>query len=518
MKNSICLFVLAFCLLMALMPQARATDFVPINQGDVLVITHEDLLTPGWYPGMIDVWETELLAQKQTQGYSVALYAISDGSDQFSIRQYLENNQGHFRFIYIIGEARRPENDVPVPFIVPFTDFDNGNIVPVWREVVQTLWQPYDGLYVVENDRGYIENIDSVCIGRIPAANTLEIMSYLAKSGNYISIEHQFPEWSKNILEAVNDVTSFDNGSSGPYVQAFWDAWEAEFPPGWPPTRLAISTGPATEEERASLFENHLNNNHYGLIHVVGTTGCDYLLADWYYGDSQYNFTNFDYLPFMLGMSCHIGAFDRYWEGVENECVVEKMLFHPNGGIIGTIAPTGGTLLPLNCVFPMRFWNVILSQNILNFGEILNVSIEQASGDVPIADFTLKMLMLLGDPTLNLPYDLAYAYLAGDVNMHAGGWPPVVTGPDVTYLLNFFRDYPTSVPCKFDGDLGLFWASADANGDCLVTGSDITKLTNVLRGIGFAKYCGDQETDNGHYEPAWPPIPGAAPLGWPNCE
>ena len=111
-----------------------------------------------------------------------------------------------------------------------------------------------------------------------------------------------------------------------------------------------------------------------------------------------------------------------------------------------------------------------------------------------------------------------YEYLAGDVNMHAGGWPPVVTGPDVTYLLNFFRDYPTSVPCKFDGDLGLFWASADANGDCLVTGSDITKLSNVLRGIGFVKYCGDQETDNGHYPPAWPPIPGAAPVGWPNCE
>ena len=54
-------------------------------------------------------------------------------------------------------------------------------------------------------------------------------------------------------------------------------------------------------------------------------------------------------------MSCHIGAFDRYWEGVENECVVEKLLFHPDGGIIAAIAPTGSTLLPQNCVFPIKF-------------------------------------------------------------------------------------------------------------------------------------------------------------------
>jgi len=37
-------------------------------------------------------------------------------------------------------------------------------------------------------------------------------------------------------------------------------------------------------------------------------------------------------------------------------------------------------------------------------------------------------------------------YLPGDVNMSGGAWPPAATGPDVTYLVNFFRGAPTNEP------------------------------------------------------------------------
>jgi len=107
-----------------------------------------------------------------------------------------------------------------------------------------------------------------------------------------------------------------------------------------------------------------------------------------------------------------------------------------------------------------------------------------------------------------------YEYLPGDINMSGGNWPPGATGPDVTYLVNFFRGVSTSVPCKFDGDLGLFWASADANGDCNIIGSDVTKMVNVFRGIGSILYCGN-------YEPCWPTpadLPPSMPTGWPYCE
>lgn len=77
----------------------------------------------------------------------------------------------------------------------------------------------------------------------------------------------------------------------------------------------------------------------------------------------------------------------------------------------------------------------------MNFGEILNTSIDQGMGEVPILDFTLDELVLLGDPTLNLPYDLKYEYLPGDANMGNGAWPPSVTGSDITYMVNYFKSY-----------------------------------------------------------------------------
>ena len=104
----------------------------------------------------------------------------------------------------------------------------------------------------------------------------------------------------------------------------------------------------------------------------------------------------------------------------------------------------------------------------------------------------------------------SYEYLPGDVNMFSETWPAAATGPDVTYLVNFFRGAPTSQACYLDG----FWASADANGDCSVIGSDVTKMVQVFRGIGNMLYCVN-------YEPAWhdpTEVPPTAPSGWPNCE
>lgn len=101
-------------------------------------------------------------------------------------------------------------------------------------------------------------------------------------------------------------------------------------------------------------------------------------------------------------------------------------------------------------------------------------------------------------------------YLPGDINMSAGVWPPAAVGADVTYLVNYFRSLPSSVPCFFDG----FWASADANGDCNIIGNDVTMLVNYFRGSGSLFYCPD-------YLPLWPTpadLPPLAPYGWPNCD
>jgi hypothetical protein len=91
------------------------------------------------------------------------------------------------------------------------------------------------------------------------------------------------------------------------------------------------------------------------------------------------------------------------------------------------------------------------------------------------------------------------------------------TGNDITYLVNFQRNVPSSVSCLFNGDLGLFWASADANGDCNVTGNDVTKLVNFYRNDPTAPnilFCN-------LYQPLYliqADVPDPLPEGWPFCE
>ena len=99
-------------------------------------------------------------------------------------------------------------------------------------------------------------------------------------------------------------------------------------------------------------------------------------------------------------------------------------------------------------------------------------------------------------------------YLPGDANMVNGAWPPAVIGSDLTFLVNYFRGLTQS--CLIDS----FFCSADANGDCQVIGSDVTRLQSYLNGGAFPTYCPD-------YPTLWPTLndrPASAPSGWPNCE
>ena len=392
-----------------------ATDFVPVNQSDVLVITHSQLRTPGWYPGMSGAWETELLYQKDLQGYDVALYEIQDGVDQTTIRSYIVNNQGSFQFVYILGDARRPEPEQEDPEnpTYPTANFSYGHIVPIWREVVQTYWVPYNGLHTAESDRGYIDGITGVSIGRIPVETGQEILDYLSKSLYYISIvdQHQWepPPWSHYILEALDDNSHLYNMCSGAIVRAYTNACEKVFADGWPTVRLATSIAYANpnldeESERHTAFEYQLNAQHYGLIHILGSSGAANHLVDWYFGDFQHNLTNFEYLPFMLGMSCDLGGFDQYENEIQKNCVIEKMLLNPDGGIVASVTATGPTLQRTNGKYAIDFWKTIFDESYTNFGEITNRSIEVRESHPSISNFILKMFVLLGDPTLNLPY------------------------------------------------------------------------------------------------------------------
>ncbi|MCD6160815.1 MAG: hypothetical protein J7K40_00185 [candidate division Zixibacteria bacterium] len=113
-----------------------------------------------------------------------------------------------------------------------------------------------------------------------------------------------------------------------------------------------------------------------------------------------------------------------------------------------------------------------------------------------------------------------YEYMAGDVNQYLGLWIPRVIGGDVTFLVNYFKGSPASVPCMMNNPSAsqpYFWASADANGDCIVMGSDVIKLVGYFRGAQDISWCADYLPCWHPVDPAFDPPPATAPSGWPNC-
>ncbi|MCD6162501.1 MAG: hypothetical protein J7K40_08825 [candidate division Zixibacteria bacterium] len=133
--------------------------------------------------------------------------------------------------------------------------------------------------------------------------------------------------------------------------------------------------------------------------------------------------------------------------------------------------------------------------------------------------FTANTLCADLDPPCGVA--AGYYYMAGDVNQSLGLWIPRVIGGDVTFLVNYFKGSPTSVPClMYNPAAGnpYFWAGADANGDCIVMGSDVIKLVGYFRGAQAISWCADYLPLWHPVDPAFDPPPVDPPTGWPNCE
>lgn len=137
-----------------------------------------------------------------------------------------------------------------------------------------------------------------------------------------------------------------------------------------------------------------------------------------------------------------------------------------------------------------------------------------------------------------------FAYLTGDANMFNEIVDPgnQLTGPwrvggDVTFLVNYLDITSGNQPCLLHNpeattNLQYFYASADATGDCLVLGGDVSRLVQFFGGNPTAtiNWCGHDKPDPEHYyPPLWennrgsgfpkevPPL-GELPAGWPNCQ
>jgi parallel beta-helix repeat protein len=385
--------------------QADYYDFVDKENADVMVITHTILRTPNWQPGQGNTWETELLDQKVEQGYAIGLIEISNLDDQYEIKTELWSDECNFEFVIIIGDALRPEPeyDTADPFYTTDANWGAGNFVPMWREVAELDWTDD---WVMETDQGYIDGHEGVSIGRIPADTRPEIRNYIAKASEYVDLSVN-PSWAKRILFVSNDVHNNWNNSQGTTVQ-LGNRWVNEIVAGYFTRHyLLTSNTDLNRDTRAEEFEDKINNFEYGLINILSTSSNADNLAEWYYDDGQagnpgYGFDNDGHYPFVLGSSCDVASFDDVVQG--EQCVIEKLMFLPEAGIIGCVGLTGPGWQGICVDFATAFWETLFEDEVYNFGSLFNASLEASEDFYELENYILRNYTLLGDPTLNLPY------------------------------------------------------------------------------------------------------------------
>jgi hypothetical protein len=406
-------------------------NFVAPGNAEVLLVTHSNLRTPNWVPGHPEAWETMLLEQKTLQGLDVAIVEVSDGQVQSQIKQSILGNLGTATFLYIIGDAKRPapnndcerNNGIPGTWLdanasepsVPPANFAAGNIVPNWYDVetLDLLWGFYsDGRDWRATDHGYVDYNDNIRIGRLPASTQQEILDYLGKCGQYLSLSAS-PAWSTRMLWA-NDNGNFGcNGTPGEWTYRWENAWHDHVPSTTPITVMHSTDyiGSAESSYRTAI------NNGYGVVTSFGPCGAANQLTRFYFGSSSYEgFANIGMYPLLIAASCDQGGFDQFTYPMSGDvplcsvpiteipCVVEKLLLLPQAGIIGAIAPTGATTGMADGLFVYHFFEGIYNRSITNFGHLLRHAQIASRPWFDKEAFTYGRFILLGDPTLSLPY------------------------------------------------------------------------------------------------------------------
>jgi len=249
---------------------------------------------------------------------------------------------------------------------------------------------------------------------------------------------------------------------------------------------------------------------------VIPTTSNRMILGklQLWYNQPDISWRNYS-LSLTPGMQIILGYYDLT-ETIENPLVTD-VWYH----IIATATnPTGIKQIYINSL-PIGIGQVADS---VNFGSVDN-NLTMGATDYGsehwagmMDEIRLYDRVLTDDEVQYLyqycPPSPIYYYLPGDVNMAEGNWPPRSWGNDVTYLTNYYRFGESFVSqCQYMIMPEYFWASADADGDCDLTGSDLLSLINNLRGLVSLEYCID-------YPPEWETeedLPETPPEGWPDC-
>lgn len=361
-----------------------------------------------------------LATYRASAGWRVKVVDVNEIYDQFGYGQFTpEAIRSFLAYAYANWQAPKPS------YVLlagngnyNFKNYPGGNIEPNYIPPFVKLVDPWIGMTATDNHMVTLEPnspLPSIAIGRLPVLSTGQVDAWVNKIMNY---ETAPPGGSwRNTVTFVSD-NAYESNGAADLAGNFWQfsdevASEPTYFPG-PMTAERVYFNPCTNtgafpwcalpyssySSVASTRTALLGALNAGRL-IVNYVGHGSILA-WahsmiLFSDSPM-LTNGGKLAMMLPMTC----MDGYFHSPGSQSVSEAMVSQPNGGAIGSFAPTGFGVAAGHDFLDRGFFEAVMQTGRTRIGDAAVLGKVKLYTDSGNNLDLLETFTILGDPATNL--------------------------------------------------------------------------------------------------------------------
>lgn len=366
------------------------------------------------------MWDDMLLSSLTSRGFTPGIESVGEGitADSLSsiIAEYYFTDEP-IQYVFLVGGGKNlpgkiDPKDPGHPYVLhgdssEVVDYGAGNYLPFHYVHTNSIWDPQGVL--IATDDPYIADLSGrgpVAIGRLPAESNTQILNYVEKLTTYVNGFRSFSKHRTKELYLGLNVDLSWNHCTGSLVDQLRDDMISNHVPAFISTdQLNVSAHNNNNAfdysaAREQLFEDKLNQEGFGLISMLSTSGGPVNFAGWYWADqSDFAFTNSTALPFVVGTNCHQGEVNH----PEAEVTTRKLMLHPDGGIIGAFGPTDNVEQHRAGWALNRFHDLVFQENESVLGTI-GWRLKKELGEAfPKYGYFYQSLVTLAEPALPVP-------------------------------------------------------------------------------------------------------------------
>lgn len=297
-----------------------------------------------------------------------------------------------------------------------------------------------------------------VAVGRLPVTSVSEADDMASKLERYIK-KPAYGAWRNNVTLIADDqdngqhldqaedayrlMRGSGNGEAFAYERLYLDAYPISY----------TATGAAYPQAREKLLKKFNDSNYIHYIGHASTTSWTHEgVLTW--TDIQ-NISNTN-LPFLYAATCSFGQWDA--DAVSGG---ERLVLHPESGMIGMIAPSRTVYITLNGLLGNSTASGVFTRDPEGKGRRFGDIYVAGKNNLGMADTNKLRYCLISDPALRLQspeLEVAVLSVAGHDVASEGAEAPVVGAMETFDITGEIRNSDGSVASDFNGylDLTLF--------------------------------------------------------------